>query len=315
MADYYYNQQLLFIEHQQQNNIPTMSSSSKDFTPFSGSNKLFRLNESIDPSGSWKLQKCKKTSKERIVKKNDISSPYCSHIFEDGKLTDFLVNFKKVETKELCPECMHEYVANIDFSPKAQNISVNKNKQDKESLDEIKHSHELENIPYDGKNIIELAKNNVDYRHVVYSHLRDNDKETFRGKGIQVVVMNLRSGENINREVHKNIDQIFFVIEGQATITYGKTLKKKPEDETKIFSSNELCIIPQNWFHEVKNNGKDNLKFFTIYSSQEHDPKTIQNKKPNSQKVEDVNANINNEISKDFHHNRSLCLLTKNHFI
>lgn len=109
--------------------------------------------------------------------------------------------------------------------------------------------------------IVELAKNNENYREVLWT-----------GKQSQVVLMAIPEGEEIGNEVHEGHDQLLWFVEGSG-------LAKIGEREMAV-QAGDLSIVPGGVYHNFKNTGSGMLKLFTTYSPPEHDPGTEQSEKP-----------------------------------
>jgi mannose-6-phosphate isomerase-like protein (cupin superfamily) len=103
-------------------------------------------------------------------------------------------------------------------------------------------------------------------------------KVLFTGKYSQLVVMNLKKGEEIGTEVHKKVDQFFRIEKGEAKVVAGTTVKKVREDEA--------FIIPAGTKHNVINTGKRDLKLYTIYSPANHPDKTVHKNKKEADEYE-----------------------------
>lgn len=105
-------------------------------------------------------------------------------------------------------------------------------------------------------NIEQDTKNNSFYRKVIHT----TDK-------MQLVLMSLNVGENIDQEIHDSVDQFFRIESGIGEIiTPEKTIQVKDGD---------VIIIPGGTQHEVKNIGNTELKLYTIYTPPNHPPNTI----------------------------------------
>ncbi len=106
-------------------------------------------------------------------------------------------------------------------------------------------------------NIEEETITNTDFRHVVYT-----------GKHSQLVLMNLKPGEDIGSEVHENIDQFFRFEKGE-----GKVMIDGVDHEVRDGSA---VVIPAGAQHNVVNTSTtDDLKLYTIYSPAEHKDGTV----------------------------------------
>jgi mannose-6-phosphate isomerase-like protein (cupin superfamily) len=106
------------------------------------------------------------------------------------------------------------------------------------------------------EDIKKMAKDNDFFRQVI---------ET--GKYSQVVLMALKVGEDIGEETHGNIDQIFFVIDGD-----GEALV---DDETFGIDEHDVVFVPAGTKHNIKNIGNEILKLCTVYSPPAHADGTI----------------------------------------
>lgn len=91
-------------------------------------------------------------------------------------------------------------------------------------------------------------------------------------KQMQLVVMRLLSGEDIDRERHPSITQFIRVEKGiiQATV----------DDKKTILKDGDCCIIPAGHWHYIKNIGKHPAYLYTIYSPPEHEEHLVQRNKP-----------------------------------
>lgn len=104
-------------------------------------------------------------------------------------------------------------------------------------------------IYYD--NIEKETLNNNQFRKIIYTATKQ-----------QLVLMSLKSGQEIGSEVHSNTDQFIRIEKGQGKIITDK-ITKKLYDGIAI-------IIPAGTRHNIINTGNDDLKLYTIYSPPEH---------------------------------------------
>ncbi len=104
------------------------------------------------------------------------------------------------------------------------------------------------------------TKKNSDFRRVLYT-----------GKFSQLVLMNLRPGEEIGEEVHDTVDQFFRFEEGEGMVTIDGV-----ENNVK---DGMAVIVPSGARHNVINSSKRDLKLYTIYSPPEHIDKTVRHTK------------------------------------
>jgi mannose-6-phosphate isomerase-like protein (cupin superfamily) len=110
-------------------------------------------------------------------------------------------------------------------------------------------------------NIEKDTLNNSDFRRVLYT-----------GKSSQIVLMNLRPGEEIGEEVHRKIDQFFRFEKGEGAVSIDG-IKHKVSD-------GDAVIVPAGARHNVMNTSKTTeLKLYTIYSPPEHQDRTVRKTK------------------------------------
>lgn len=100
-------------------------------------------------------------------------------------------------------------------------------------------------------NIEKETLENTDYRRVLYT-----------AKNSQLVLMNLKKGEEIGEEVHE-LDQFIRLEYGEAKLI----LNKKDEYTVK---EDDAIVIPAGTWHNVINVGDKELKLYSVYSPPEH---------------------------------------------
>lgn len=102
------------------------------------------------------------------------------------------------------------------------------------------------------KNIEDEVKQNNNFRKVVYTGLHS-----------QLVLMNLRPGEEIGEEVHSDNDQFFRIDAG-----HGKVII---DDNVYQIGDGSAVVVPAGAKHNVINTSEtENLKLYTIYSPPHH---------------------------------------------
>ena len=106
------------------------------------------------------------------------------------------------------------------------------------------------------KNIEEETLENDNYRKVVYT-----------GKHSQLVLMNLKSGDEIGEEIHEEHDQFFRIDAGEGKVVIDDV-------ETEV-SDGFAVVVPGGAKHNVINTGAEDLKLYTIYSPAEHKEGTV----------------------------------------
>lgn len=105
-------------------------------------------------------------------------------------------------------------------------------------------------------NIEEETISNEDYRRVLYT-----------AKNSQLVLMNIKPGEEIGEEVH-TLDQFLRFEQGT-----GKAILNDIESEVK---DGTAVVVPAGVKHNFINTGEIDLKLYTIYSPSQHKDGTVQ---------------------------------------
>jgi mannose-6-phosphate isomerase-like protein (cupin superfamily) len=100
------------------------------------------------------------------------------------------------------------------------------------------------------ENIESLSVANPDFRRVLYT-----------AKNCQLVIMSLKSGDDIGMEVHK-LDQFFRVEEGSGEAVLDGV--KKP------IGAGYAIIVPAGCKHNIVNTGTVALKLYTLYAPPNH---------------------------------------------
>ena len=110
-------------------------------------------------------------------------------------------------------------------------------------------------------NIEKETLGNSNFRRVLYT-----------GKHSQLVLMNLKPGEEIGEEVHKTVDQFFRFEKGEGIVSIDG-VKHKVAD-------GDAVVVPAGARHNVTNASKTTeLKLYTIYSPPEHRDGTVRKTK------------------------------------
>jgi mannose-6-phosphate isomerase-like protein (cupin superfamily) len=90
----------------------------------------------------------------------------------------------------------------------------------------------------------------------------------FTGATMQLTVMRLGAGEEIGVEMHDHLDQFIRVESGRATVTMGPV--EGQVDETHHLEEDWAVIIPGGTWHNVVNDGEQELKLYSLYAPPEH---------------------------------------------
>ena len=104
-------------------------------------------------------------------------------------------------------------------------------------------------------NIEKATVENADYRRVLYT-----------AKNSQLVLMSLKTGEEIGEEVH-HLDQFIRIEKGKCRVVL--------DGVEHIMEDNHAVVIPAGTKHNVINIGETELKLYSIYSPPEHKDATI----------------------------------------
>lgn len=102
----------------------------------------------------------------------------------------------------------------------------------------------------------DVAEINTNFRKVLHT-----------GVHSQVVVMSIPIGSDIGEEVHDGVDQIIFVVEGDALAEVG--------GESKSAREGSVVFVPAGAKHNFRNVGDEDLKILTVYSPPEHPDGTV----------------------------------------
>ena len=100
-------------------------------------------------------------------------------------------------------------------------------------------------------NIEKLTEDNKDFRRVLYT-----------GKHLQLVLMTLKSGEEIGEEVHVARDQFFRVEKGKGEVLI--------DGHRSRIKSDDAILVPAGARHNVINSGDKPLKLYTVYGPPNH---------------------------------------------
>ena len=107
-----------------------------------------------------------------------------------------------------------------------------------------------------------LTLNNTSFRVVLYTSIH-----------MQLVLMSLEAGQEIDRELHEHVDQ-FFRVEGGSIDVYVEN-----PDEILIGNEGDAVIVPAGTYHRVVA-GENGAKLYTIYTPPNHPYNRVQNEKP-----------------------------------
>lgn len=115
--------------------------------------------------------------------------------------------------------------------------------------------------------IKQIAKHNTFFRQVI---------ET--GKYTQVVVMSIPPGGEIGSEVHKDTDQVFYLVKGAGEMVL--------DNKKKHFLKHDLVLVNAGVKHNFINTGEEDMKIITMYSPPHHPEGTIHRTKEAADKAQ-----------------------------
>ena len=94
---------------------------------------------------------------------------------------------------------------------------------------------------------------NEEYRKILYTGI------------MQLVLMSIPVGKDIELEVHPNTDQFLRVEKGKGEVRFGKD-----QSERIKIKDGSAIMVKRGTYHRVINTGNESLKLYTIYSPPEH---------------------------------------------
>ncbi|MHB0856373.1 MAG: cupin domain-containing protein [Anaerolineae bacterium] len=113
------------------------------------------------------------------------------------------------------------------------------------------------------------AMQNEDFRRVLYT-----------AEGGQLVIMALPPLEQIGMEVHTDVDQFFWIVEGRARAVL--------DGEETVVSEGEVLVVPRGTNHNLINASSDAaLKLFTVYTPPNHPDGTVHHTKAEAEEAEE----------------------------
>lgn len=119
------------------------------------------------------------------------------------------------------------------------------------------------------EDIKDLTKENTNFRKVLHT-----------GVHSQIVAMSILPGEDIGKEVHPDIDQIFYFVSGECQVEIN--------GETRQVEKHDIVFVPAGAMHNFTNIGDEALKLFTVYSPPQHPEGTVHVTKADAQASEGV---------------------------
>ncbi|MCU6455262.1 cupin domain-containing protein [Sphingomonas sp. A2-49] len=82
-------------------------------------------------------------------------------------------------------------------------------------------------------------------------------KEVYRDRKVQIVLMSIPAGEEIGMETHP-ADQTTFVVAGEARVVI--------DGHSTKATANHLVVVPKGAEHNIVNTGSGDLKLYSVYA-------------------------------------------------
>ena len=120
---------------------------------------------------------------------------------------------------------------------------------------------------YFNGDIEKLTLENTDYRRVI-----------FTSKYSQLVLMSIPPGQDIELEIHPNVDQFFRFEQGTGEFILGEK-----QDIRFSVKDRSGVVIPFNTYHRLVNTGNEDLKLYSIYSPPNHPVDRVDKVRPNDE--------------------------------
>lgn len=126
-------------------------------------------------------------------------------------------------------------------------------------------------------NIIDSTAQNEFFRKVIYT-----------GTKSQLVVMTIPVNGEIGEEIHKNVEQLFFIISGEGKVMLDGS-------ETPLLKG-EILVVNPGTKHNIINTSNEPLKLYTVYVPPNHiDGRVHETKEDASEDKEDEKFSENVE--------------------
>lgn len=99
--------------------------------------------------------------------------------------------------------------------------------------------------------ILDTAKNNTNFRQVL-----------FTGQKSQLVVMDIKPGEEVGLETHDHVEQTLFFMSGAGLAILN--------GQESVVKAGDCVVVTPGTEHNFINNGTESLKIYTIYAPANH---------------------------------------------
>ena len=104
------------------------------------------------------------------------------------------------------------------------------------------------------------------------------------GRHLQVVLMSLRSGEDIGLEIHRHTDQFLRIEEGHGLVQMGR--ERNNLNFQRNIREDDAIMVPAGTWHNIINTGRKPLKLYTIYAPPHHPHGTVHRTKAEAKAAE-----------------------------
>ena len=111
-------------------------------------------------------------------------------------------------------------------------------------------------------NLERIAELNPNFRTVVWT-----------GNHLQLTVMSIKPGESVGLEMHPNLDQLLYIVEGNGMVRMGEIKQLMPFNER--LGEGHAVIVPAGTWHDLSNTGRRTLKLFSVYAPPQHPRGTV----------------------------------------
>ena len=118
-------------------------------------------------------------------------------------------------------------------------------------------------------------------------HHASKENNTFRtalwtGNKLQLTLMSLRPGENIDLEVHPHTDQFLRIEQGVGVTQMGRSRDNLSFQQ--FVGPGSAIVIPAGMWHNLTNTGQMELKLYSIYAPPNHPYGTVHETKADAEK-------------------------------
>ena len=117
------------------------------------------------------------------------------------------------------------------------------------------------------KDLEKTAKENTTFRTVVAS-----------SQHTQVVVMDIKPGEDIGKETHTDNDQVLYLVSGRGTVYL--------DGQESEFNPGDCVLVPAGTEHNFTTIGDESMKIITSYSPPHHPEGTVHTTKADAEAAE-----------------------------